>query len=75
MVLDIGNYGGHSDSAILENSAFYREYIDGKSTLPSKPLLYLQSYYLVQASLFLTFSLVMKAVHFKLTYNKTVNQT
>ena len=38
MVVDIGSYGRHSDSAILENSAFYREYIDGKSTLPPKPL-------------------------------------
>ncbi|KAG8230452.1 hypothetical protein J437_LFUL009940 [Ladona fulva] len=38
MIVDIGSYGRHSESAILENSAFYREYIDGKSILPPKPL-------------------------------------
>lgn len=38
MVVDIGSYGHHSDSAILENSAFYRKYIDGKTILPPKPL-------------------------------------
>lgn len=38
IVVDIGSYGRHSDSAIFENSAFYRQYIDGKTILPPKPL-------------------------------------
>jgi len=38
MVVDIGSYGRHSDSAIFENSAFFQQYIDGKTILPSKPL-------------------------------------
>jgi hypothetical protein len=38
IVVDIGSYGRHSDSGIFENSAFYREYIDGKTILPLKPL-------------------------------------
>lgn len=38
MVVDIGSYRRHSDSAIFENSAFYREYINGKTILPPKPL-------------------------------------
>ena len=38
MVVYIGSYGRHSDSAIFENSAFYRNYIDGKIILPPKPL-------------------------------------
>lgn len=38
MVVDIGSYGRHSDSAIFENSAFFYQYIDGKTILPSKPL-------------------------------------
>ena len=39
MVVDIGSYGRHSDSGIFKNSAFYREYIDGKTILPPIPLL------------------------------------
>jgi len=38
IIVDIGSYGRHSDSGIFKNSAFYREYIDGKTILPSKPL-------------------------------------
>lgn len=38
MVVDIGSYGRHSDSAIFENSAFYQEYVSGKTILPPKPL-------------------------------------
>ena len=38
IVVDIGSYGRHSDSGIFKNSAFYREYIDGKIILPPKPL-------------------------------------
>jgi len=38
MVVDIGSSGRHSDSGIFNNSAFYREYIDGKTILPSKQL-------------------------------------
>ncbi|XP_030748951.1 protein ALP1-like [Sitophilus oryzae] len=38
MVVDIGNYGRHSDSAIFENSAFYQQYIDNKTILPPRPL-------------------------------------
>ena len=38
IVVDIGSYGRHSDSGIFKNSAFYREYIDGKTILPPKPL-------------------------------------
>jgi hypothetical protein len=38
IVVDIGSYGRHSDSGIFENSAFYRQYIDGKTILPPKPL-------------------------------------
>lgn len=37
-VVDIGSYGRHSDSGIFENSVFYREFIDGKTLLPPKPL-------------------------------------
>jgi hypothetical protein len=33
-----GNCGRHSDSDIFKNSAFCREYIDGKTILPPKPL-------------------------------------
>jgi hypothetical protein len=38
IVVDIGSYGRHNDSGIFKNSAFYREYIDGKTILPPKPL-------------------------------------
>ena len=38
MVVDVGSYGRHSDSAIFENSTFYRQYIEGKTILPAKPL-------------------------------------
>jgi hypothetical protein len=38
IVVDTGNYGRHSDRGIFKNSAFYREYIDGKSILPPKSL-------------------------------------
>lgn len=38
LVVDIGNYGRHSDSGIFEHSIFYREYIHEKSILPPKPL-------------------------------------
>lgn len=38
IVVDIGSYGRHSDSAIFENSAFFQQYINGKTILPSKPL-------------------------------------
>ncbi|CAH2097861.1 unnamed protein product [Euphydryas editha] len=38
LVVDIGSYGRHSDSGIFENSNFYKEYIQGKSQLPDKPL-------------------------------------
>ena len=39
MVVDIGSYRRHSDSGIFNNSAFYREYTDGKTIPPPKPLL------------------------------------
>jgi hypothetical protein len=32
------SYRRHSDSGIFKNSALYREYIDGKTILPPKPL-------------------------------------
>ncbi|XP_063216294.1 uncharacterized protein LOC134527499 [Bacillus rossius redtenbacheri] len=38
IVVDIGSYGRHSDSVIFENSALYRQYIDGNTILPPKPL-------------------------------------
>jgi hypothetical protein len=38
IVVDIGSYGRHNDSGIFKNSAFYREYTDGKHFLPPKPL-------------------------------------
>lgn len=38
LVVDIGSYGRHSDSSIFENSSFYRNYVDGKTILPPKPL-------------------------------------
>jgi hypothetical protein len=38
IVVGIGSYGRHSDSGIFKNSAFYWEYIDGKTILPPKPL-------------------------------------
>lgn len=38
LVVDIGNYGRHSDSGIFQQSTFYREYIDQKDILPPKPL-------------------------------------
>jgi len=38
IIVDIGSYGRHSDSAIFENSSFYREFIDNKTILPPKPL-------------------------------------
>ena len=38
MVIDVGSYGRHSDSAILENSNFYQQYSEGKTILPLKPL-------------------------------------
>ncbi|XP_014242917.1 protein ALP1-like [Cimex lectularius] len=38
MVVDVGSYGRHSDSAIFENSAFYRQYIYEKTILSPKPL-------------------------------------
>jgi hypothetical protein len=38
MVVDIGSYGRHSDSGISKNSVFCREYTDGKTILPPKPL-------------------------------------
>ncbi|XP_063224895.1 uncharacterized protein LOC134542187 [Bacillus rossius redtenbacheri] len=37
IVVDIGSYGRHSDSAIFENS-FYRDFVDNKTILPPKPL-------------------------------------
>jgi len=38
LIVDIGSYGRHSDSSIFENSSFYREFIQGKTILPPKPL-------------------------------------
>lgn len=38
IVVDIGSYGRHSDSSIFENSSFYREFLQGKTILPPKPL-------------------------------------
>lgn len=38
LVVDVGSYGRHSDSGIFENSAFYKESIQGRSLLPDKPL-------------------------------------
>jgi hypothetical protein len=35
----MGSFGRHSDSGIFKNSAFCREYIDGKTIRPLKPLL------------------------------------
>lgn len=37
-IVDIGRYGRHSDSSILENSSLYCEFIQGKTILPPKPL-------------------------------------
>lgn len=38
MVVDIRNYRRHSNNDIFENSAFFLEYINGKTILPPKPL-------------------------------------
>lgn len=38
IIVDIGNYGRLSDSAIFENSSFYREFVDNKTILSAKPL-------------------------------------
>jgi hypothetical protein len=48
IVVDIGSYGRHSDNGIVKNSAFYREYIDGK-------LFHLRNHYRAQSSPFLTY--------------------
>lgn len=37
-VVDIGSYGRHSDSAIFENSSFYRDFVHNKTIIPPKPL-------------------------------------
>jgi hypothetical protein len=38
IIADIGSYRWHIDSGIFKNSAFYREYSDGKTILPLKLL-------------------------------------
>lgn len=38
VIVDVGSYGRHSDSAIFENTAFFREFLQGKNILPPKPL-------------------------------------
>lgn len=38
LIVDIGNYGRHSDSGIFENSVFYNNYIARREILPAKPL-------------------------------------
>lgn len=38
IIVDIGSYGRHSDSAIFENSSFYHNSIVNKTILPPKPL-------------------------------------
>ena len=38
ILADISSYRQHSHSGIFKNSAFYREYIDGKTILPPKPI-------------------------------------
>jgi hypothetical protein len=38
IIVHIGSYRQRSDSGIFKNSAFYREYFDGKTILPLKPL-------------------------------------
>ena len=38
IIIDIGSYGRHNDSAIFENSSFHHEFVDNKTILPPKPL-------------------------------------
>lgn len=38
-MIDVCSYRRHSDSNIFEHSKFYRQYLEGKTLLPPKPLL------------------------------------